>query len=113
MYYRNELGFTYPERSDQHMLTLKRSHEVSLSAEYEYMPHGAWFCIKRALVASVLHLVVFPVMHLTHGLRIYGRKNLRKHKKELVLKGKKFFIAVRNCLDAQNLFQFRFQLIQK
>ena len=65
------------------MLTLKRSHEVSLSAEYEYMPHGAWFCIKRALVASVLHLVVFPVMHLTHGLRIYGRKNLRKHKKEL------------------------------
>jgi 1-acyl-sn-glycerol-3-phosphate acyltransferase len=65
------------------MLELKRTREIILDKDYPYMPHGAWFRIKRAAVAAVLHLVVFPIMHLTHGLRIYGRENLRKHKKEL------------------------------
>lgn len=83
MYYRHELEYKYPERSDEHMLELKRTREIELDKDYEYMPHGFGFRVKRALVATVLHLVVFPIMHLTHGLRIYGRKNLRKHKKEL------------------------------
>ena len=83
MYYRHNLNYTYPERSDQHMLVLKRTRELKLDADYDYMPRGFWFRIKRALVATVLHLIVFPLTHLTHGLRIYGRKNLKKHKKEL------------------------------
>ena len=83
MYYRHELDFTYPERSDEHMLTLKRTREIHLDADYGYMPRGAWFRIKRALVAAVLHTVVFPLMHLTHGLRIYGRENLKAHRAEL------------------------------
>ena len=83
MYYRHELDYTYPERSDQHMLILKRTHEVTLDENYAYMPHGVAFRIKRALVATALHLVVFPLTRLTHGLRIYGRENLRKHKAEL------------------------------
>ena len=82
MYYRHNLNFTYPERSDAHMLELKRTRDIHLDKDYPYMPSGVWFRIKRALVAAVLHLVVFPLTHLTHGLRIYGRKNLRKHKKE-------------------------------
>ena len=83
MYYRHNLNYTYPERSDEHMLVLKQTKRLELDADYEYMPRGAWFRIKRALVATVLHLIVFPLTHLTHGLRIYGRKNLEKHKKEL------------------------------
>lgn len=83
MYYRHNLNYTYPEKSDQHMLELKRTHEITLDENYQYMPRGAWFRIKRALVAAVLHVVVFPLMHLTHGLKIYGRKNLKKHRKEL------------------------------
>lgn len=83
MYYRHNLDYTYPERSDQHMLVLKRTRKLALDENYKYMPRGFWFRIKRALVAFVLHLVVFPLTHLTHGLRIYGRKSLKKHKKEL------------------------------
>lgn len=83
MYYRHELDYTYPDRSDGHMLVLKRTRAVQLDEHYAYMPRGFWFRVKRALVASVLHLVVFPLMHLTHGLKIYGRENLKKHKKEL------------------------------
>ena len=83
MYYRHELGYTYPERSDEHMLILKQTRTVELGVDYEYMPRGFFFRVKRALVATLLHLIVFPLMHLTHGLKIYGRKNLKKHKKEL------------------------------
>ena len=83
MYYRHDLDYTYPERSDQHMLQLKRTKKFDLDASYDYMPHGTWFKIKRALVASLLHLVVFPLTHLTHGLRIHGRENLKAHKDEL------------------------------
>ena len=83
MYYRHNLNFTYPERSDAHMLTLKATREIKLDSDYEYLPHGFLFGVKRAAVAALLHTIVFPVMHLTHGLRIYGKENLRKHKKEL------------------------------
>ena len=83
MYYRHTLNYTYPERSDEHMLELKRTRELYLDENYKYMPCGFWFKISRALVAAVLHIIVFPLMRLTHGLRIHGRKNLKKHKKEL------------------------------
>ena len=82
MYYRHNLDYTYPEQSDEHMLSLKCTRTIHLDENYEYMPHGVLFCIERALVASLLHLIVFPLMRLTHGLRIYGRKNLKSHKKE-------------------------------
>ena len=83
MYYRHNLNYTYPEKSDGHMLVLKRTKEIKLTEDYEYMPRGFWFSVKRALTAALLHLIVFPLTHLTHGLRIYGRENLRKHKQEL------------------------------
>ena len=83
MYYRHDLNLVYPERSDEHMLKLKCTRELSLDKDYEYLPHRKAFFIQRAVVATALHLIVFPLMRLTHGLRIYGRKNIKKHKKEL------------------------------
>ena len=83
MYYRHNLDYTYPERSDQHMLILKCTRKIHLDKNYAYMPKGVRFRIERALAALVLHLVVFPITRLTHGLKIHGRKNLKKHKKEL------------------------------
>ena len=83
MYYRHDLDYTYPDRSDAHMLILKTKHPITLTPDYPYMPRGVWFRVKRALVAAVLHIVVFPLMHLTHGLRIYGKENLKKHRDAL------------------------------
>ena len=40
------------------------------------------FMLKRAGVAVLLNLIVFPLTCLTHGLRIYGKENLKKQKKE-------------------------------
>lgn len=83
MYYKHDLNYSYPERSDMHMLTLKQTKEIRLDKNYRYMPCGAAFRIQRAVVAALLYVVVFPLTRLTHGLRIYGRKNLKRHKKAL------------------------------
>ena len=83
MYYRHNLDYTYPKRSDGHMVVFKPTKKLRLDRNYRYLPRGFWFRIGRALVATLLHIVVFPLMHLTHGLRIQGRRNLKKHKKEL------------------------------
>ena len=83
MYYRHDLDISYPEKSDQHMLTLKKTYNVTLDEKYKYMPRGVGFRIGRATVAALLHLIVFPLTRLTHGLKIYGRENLKKHKAEL------------------------------
>ncbi len=65
------------------MLTLKSTREIKLDTNYEYLPRGFWFSVKRAVVAALLNTVVFPIMHLTHGLRIYGKENIKKHRIEL------------------------------
>ena len=83
MYYKHDLDYVYPDRCDQHMIDVPHLRDVVVDEHYPYMPRGAWFRIKRALVASLLHTIVFPLTHLTHGLRIYGKENLKKHKKAL------------------------------
>ena len=82
MYYRHNLNYTYPERSDSHVIELKRTRAINLDENYDYMPRGFWFRVKRACVAVLLHLIVFPLTRLTHGLKIHGKKNFKKHKKE-------------------------------
>lgn len=83
MYYRHELDYEYPERSDAHVLVLNRTRELKLDEDYDYMPKGKLYSLKRAGMSLLLRLVVFPLTRLIHGLRIYGRENLKKHKAEL------------------------------
>lgn len=83
MYYRHDLNYTYPDRSDAHMLVLKHTRDIVVDEHFDFVPQNRMFKIKRALVAALLHTVVFPLTHLTHGLRIYGREHLKEHKAEL------------------------------
>lgn len=82
MYYRHNLDLTYPERSDEHMITVKHLRDTHFDENYEYLPKGFWHKVNRVVLWLALNLVAFPVCSLRHGLKIYGRKNLKKHKKE-------------------------------
>lgn len=82
MYYRHNLDYKYPEKPDEHMITVKKLREVNLDENYPYKQKGFWWNIKRALYWLALNIVVFPLLRLTHGLKIYGKKNLKKYKKE-------------------------------
>ena len=81
MYYKHDLDYQYPERSDEHMITVKRVRDTNFDENYPYREKGFWLVVKRIVLQIALTVVVFPLMRITHGLRISGRKNLRKHKK--------------------------------
>jgi 1-acyl-sn-glycerol-3-phosphate acyltransferase len=83
MYYRNDVGYEYPERCDEHMLKVKHKRDVKLDENYPYLQKSIWFKIQRVFYWLILNCVVFFVCRFTHGLRIYGKKNLKKHKKAL------------------------------
>ncbi len=82
MYYRHDLNYEYPERSDEHMINVKHIADVKLDTEYPYFPKGFKFGFIRTVYWLVVNTIVFPLMNLSHGLRIHGKKNLKKHKKE-------------------------------
>ncbi len=81
-YYRHQLNYSYPKRSDEHMITVKHLRDTNFDENYKYLETGAWHKFKRGILWLVLNLVVFPICTIRHGLRIHGRDVLKKHKKE-------------------------------
>ena len=82
MYFRHELDYKYPERSDEHMITVKHLRDTHFDENYTYLKKGFWHKVKRALLWIALNPIVFTVCTIRHGLKIHGRKEFKKHKKE-------------------------------
>ena len=83
MYYRHKLDYVYPERSDEHMITVKRVREVKTDKDYPFLPKGFGYKLMRVFYWLLINLIVFPICRISHGLRIYGKENLKKHKDSL------------------------------
>ncbi len=83
MYYRHDLDYVYPDRSDEHMITVKKLRSTVFDENYPYYKKGFWYGIARGVFWVLTNVIVFPLLRITHGLKIYGKKNLRKHKKAL------------------------------
>ena len=83
MYYRHELNYKYPEKCDEHMINVKRVRELKFDVEYPYLDKRRRFKFMRGIYLVLVNLIVFPITRLSHGLRIYGKKNLKKHKNAL------------------------------
>lgn len=83
MYYKHDLDMQYPDRCDGHMIDPKRVRELHIDADYSYLPKGVGYKLLRGVYWLLVSAVVFPLMRLTHGLRIEGRQNLKAHKKAL------------------------------
>ena len=92
MYYRHNLNYQYPEQSDQHMIEVPHLWDVTLDENYPYLQKGFWFKVKRGFMWVVLQIFLFPLLRITHGLRIHGKEVLKQHK-ELLDQG---FITVAN-----------------
>ncbi len=83
MYYRHNLEYQYPERCDEHMITVKHVRDVELNEDYPYFQKGFAFQCKRVLLWVLLNGVLSWLVPITHGLKIHGRKNLKKNKELL------------------------------
>ena len=83
MYYRHNLDYQYPERFDAHMITVKHLRDVTVDEHYPYLQKSFWFKCQRVFYWMILHGVIFWLLRITHGLHIYGKENLKKHKATL------------------------------
>ena len=83
MYYKEDLGYVYPDRSDEHMISVKHLRDTHFDENYTYLPKGFFHKLKRATLWVCLNLFVFAVVTIRHGLKIYGRENLKKNKELL------------------------------
>ena len=83
MYYRHNLDYKYPDRCDEHMITVKKLYDLNFDEDYPYRQKGFIYGCIRAFYWFMVNVIVFPLLRLTHGLRIDGKENLKKYKKEL------------------------------
>ena len=78
MYYRHNLGYEYPDRCDEHMITVKNPKDVKFDENYKYLKKGFFPWIKRAAFWCAMNFLVFPICTFAFGVRIKGKKNLKK-----------------------------------
>ena len=83
MYYRHNLNYKYPDRSDEHMITVKHLRDTHFDENYKYYNPCFWHKFKRFCLQIALHSVGFLVCTIRHGLKIYGRREFKKLRKEL------------------------------
>lgn len=83
MYYRHNFGYEYPERCDAHMISVKNPKEISFDENYKYHKKGFFSWIKRALFWCAMNFLVFPICTFAFGVRIKGKKNIKRNKKLL------------------------------
>ena len=86
MYYRHDLHYNYPEKSDEHMISVKHLRDVDLNEEYPYLQKSFWFKCQRVLLTLCVYTFLPIVLKVVHGLRIHGRDIVKKNK-ELIKSG--------------------------
>ncbi len=83
MYYKHSLNYVYPEKCDEHMITVKHLRDVNLDENYPYLQKSFIFKCKRALLQVCLHTFLPVALWVRHGLKINGREKIKKYKKEI------------------------------
>lgn len=83
MYYKHNLNYKYPERCDEHMIEVKNLRETAFDVNYPYLRKDFAFKCLRSVYWMGLQTIGFLLVRITHGLRIYGRENLKPYKEAL------------------------------
>jgi 1-acyl-sn-glycerol-3-phosphate acyltransferase len=81
MYYRHNLDYVYPDRSDEHMIEVKHLRDTHFDENHRYYNKTFGYKILRFFLSVALYLVVWHVVTIRHGLKIYGRKEFKKNRK--------------------------------
>lgn len=76
-------NYPYPEQTDQHYLPITEDDGTIFDKDYPYIDKSKSFKFKQWWVRFLLYLIVFPFSYVRMGLKIRGKRNLRKNKKIL------------------------------
>ncbi|MBQ2943760.1 MAG: 1-acyl-sn-glycerol-3-phosphate acyltransferase [Ruminococcus sp.] len=72
--------FPYPEQTDQHYLKLKKDRKIIFDSDYPFVDNRFFFRMGSFFLRILLITVVLPVVRIRMGLKVEGRRNLKKHK---------------------------------
>ena len=75
--------YPYPLETDKHYLHVKKDNGLKFDENYPYIDKRKSFKFVDFLVRILLYIVVFPLDYIRMGLRVRGKKNLKKHKAEI------------------------------
>lgn len=75
--------YPYPKSTDKHYIILKKNDGAVFDEHYPYVDDSFGFRFKRFWMRVGLTLLAFPLAKIRLGLRVKGRKNLKKHKELL------------------------------
>lgn len=75
--------YPYPEVTDKHYLKVKKNHGIIFDTKYPYIDNSLNQKLSEFGVRILLYTCVFPIMRIITGLKIKGRKNLKKHRDEI------------------------------
>lgn len=75
--------YPFPNDTSAHYIKLKKQNNVILDDKYPYIDKRKRFLFIQALVRFILVILVMPLSRIKLGLRIKGRKNIRRNKKIL------------------------------
>ena len=79
-----QMDVVYPSRLDEHMINLRITHEVIVDEKYPFLEKSFSFKFMRGLVHLAIFTIIFLILSpLRFGIKIEGRKILRKHRKLL------------------------------
>lgn len=76
-------NYPYPDITDQHYLEVTMDDGTIFDKDYPYIDNSKGFRFKQWWVRFLLYLIVFPVSYIRFGLKIRGKKYLRRNKKLL------------------------------
>lgn len=72
--------YPFPKQTDRHYLVVKKNNGAVFDRNYPYIDRSRGFRFKQFLVRMLLYILAFPVATIRMGLRIRGRKNIKKNK---------------------------------
>ena len=75
--------FPYPKQTDKHYLIIKKNRGINFDENYPYVDKSRSFSFKRFIIGVLLNVLVFPFIAIRTGLKIKGKKNLKKNKELL------------------------------
>ena len=78
--------YPYTEFTDGHYIHVKKKTDIQFDKDYPFIDNSKWYKFKRFWLRIFLRLIVLPVSNTRLGIKVKGRKNLKKHK-EVLKKG--------------------------
>lgn len=72
--------FPYPEYTDQHYLVVKKNRGYVFDENYPYIDNSFGFRFKRFWTRFVILLIVFPLVKIRLGLKVFNKDVLKRNK---------------------------------